>query len=238
MMKKIALCLLLAALLCALAAPALAEETGVIRVSGNATVSLAADYATLQIGVNTRSATVDQAQKENAALMQAVIAAIQDAGIGEKDVTTSQFNVFSSYDVSYNAQGEEVRKNYYMVENMLSVTVRELDRVGAVLDAAMAAGANTTYGISFESVQSNEAYQKALVRAFEDAEKKAQALAAAAGKKLGGLKLIDASQENYGYGLRNVYSAKETAAADTAIISGDVSVSAGVVLEYLLADGD
>ena len=228
-MKKV-IALLTALLLC-LSVSALAEDAPVLRVSGNATVSLAADYATLQIGVTTRKDSVSDAQRENAETMQAVIDAIRQAGIGEKDVITSQFSLFSGYDSTYDAQGREMRKYYYQVENMLSVTVRNLDQIGAVLDTAMAAGANTTYGMDFSSTEQNEAYQKALTRAVQDAMQKAKVLAEAAGKELGDLRVIDASQENYSYGLRNVYSAKE-AGADTSIISGDVSVSASVVLEY------
>ncbi|MBQ9264445.1 MAG: SIMPL domain-containing protein [Clostridia bacterium] len=230
-MKKFLSLVLIVALVGLLCVSASAEENRVIRVSGNATVSLAADFATLQIGVNTRNASIGEAQAENARLMQAVIAAIQQAGVGEKDVITSQFNVYSNYDYSVDDQGREVRTNYYQVENMLSVTVRDLSRVGAVLDAAMNAGANTTYGITFDSTQANEAYQKALTRAVQDAAMKAQVLSDAAGKELGELITVDASQGNYSYGVSNVYSAK-AASDETAIISGDVSVTANVVLEY------
>ena len=235
-MKKLLICLLTALLLFALSIPAVGEEgTAVIRVAGNATVSLAADYATLQIGVNTRKATMSEAQAENARLMQAVIAAIYQTGIAEKDVNTSQFNVFTSNETSLDAEGKEIPRNVYMVENMLAVTVRDLDRLGTVLDAAMAAGANTTYGVNFSSTQENEAYQKALARAYQDAEAKARTLCEAAGKQLGALTLIDASQGNFNYGLRNVYSAKgEADEAGTAILSGDVSVTASVMLEYQL----
>ena len=233
-MKKIVCCMMALVMLLALGVSAHAEdEERIIRVSGSATVSLAADYATLQIGVNTRKDSMAEAQKENAALIQAVLAAVQQAGIAEKDVVTSQFNVYSGYDSTYDAKGQEVRTFFYQVENMLSVTVRQIDQAGAVLDAAIAAGANTTYGINFASTQENEAYQKALTRAVQDAQTKAQVLCDAAGTTLGELVRIDASQDTYSYGLRNVYSAKE-AAADTAIISGDVSVSAGVVLEYVM----
>lgn len=231
MKRLLCLCLMLA-LLGALCVPALAEEDKEIRVSGNATVTLAADTASLQIGVNTRKNTVQEAQVENAALMNAVIAAIRQLGIEEKDVVTSQFNVYSSYDYSYDAAGQEVRTTYYQVDNMLSVTIRDLSQIGAVLDAAMAAGANTTYGITFSSSQENEAYQKALTRAVEDAAQKAQVLAKAAGKTLGELILMDASQGSYYYGISNVYDAKSAAGAGTSIVSGDVSVSASVVLEY------
>ena len=80
MTKKILTVILAALLLTALAAPALAEDDPTIRVSGNATVSLAADTAVVQVGVNTRKTSVQEAQSENAALMNAVIEAIKAVG--------------------------------------------------------------------------------------------------------------------------------------------------------------
>jgi len=235
-MKKILMACLSLLLVLALTGAALAEEDiSRVRVSGNATVALAADTATLQIGVNTRADTVREAQAENAGLMNAVLQAIYALGLDEKDVITSHFNVHMNYDFSNDVLGREIRTPYYQVENMLCVTVRNLSQVGAVLDAAMEAGANTSYGITFSSTEENDAYQKALTRAVEDAAKKAQVLAAAAGKELGELTLIDASQGGGFYGISNVYDAKaEERAYGTAIISGDVSVSASVILEYEL----
>ncbi len=226
-------------LMAALAAPALAE-TGdrVIQVSGSAVVSLAADTASIQIGVNTRKETVKEAQKENAALMNAVIQAIKDAGIDEKDISTSQFNIYSTYEYGMDALGRETRTPYYEVQNSVTVTIYDLSLVGTVLDAAMEAGANTTYGISFSSTQANEAYQKALTRAVEDAMKKAQVLAAAAGVDLGPLIRINADQSRTGYswetyGTANSYSySAKMADQGTTITSGDIFVNAEVVLEY------
>ncbi len=238
-MKRLLTMVLALAMLLAMAAPAFAEDEGrVIRVSGSAVVSLAADTASIQIGVNTRKETVKEAQKENAALMAAVMDAIKKAGIDEKDIMTSQFNVYSSYEFGTDSLGRETRKLYYEVQNNVTVTMHDLTMVGAVLDAAMEAGANTTYGISFSSTQANEAYQKALTRAVEDAMTKAQVLAAAAGVQLDRLLTINASQntaayarEAYGASNSFVYAAK-TADQGTGITGGDVSVSAEVVLEY------
>lgn len=213
--------LLLSAVMCARA------EDKEIRVAGNASVTLSADYATLQIGVTTKKDTVQSAQQENAQAMNAVLDALYAAGIEEKDVITSQFNIYSSVDW---VNGEE--KSYYCVDNMLSVTVRSLEKIGMVMDAAIGAGANQTYGIAFASAKENEAYLQALQRAVEDARAKAEVLAAAAGKQLGQLILMDASQGGYYYGISNTYNAKEAAAAGDAIVSGDVSVSASVVLTY------
>ncbi|MBR0217757.1 MAG: SIMPL domain-containing protein [Clostridia bacterium] len=239
-MKKFLAVFAAVLLIVSLAVPALAENGRVIQVSGSGVVSLAADTASLQIGVNTRKESVKEAQKENANLMAAVMEAIKKAGIEEKDIMTSQFNVFSSYEYSTSVLGKETRTPYYEVQNTVTVIIHDLSMVGAVLDAAMEAGANTTYGISFSSTQANDAYQKALTRAVEDAMTKAQVLAAAAGVELGELIRIDATQnsdsyfrETYGITNSYAYSAK-TDEAGTAITGGDLTVTAGVVLEYAI----
>lgn len=238
-MKKV-FCVLAALMLCMVfAVPTLAEnQAGVIQVGGSATVSLAADTATVQIGVNTQRETVREAQRENADIMAAVMEAIRALGIDDKDIVTSQFEVYSGYDYSVDGEGREIRTQYYQVQNIVTVTLHDLTLIGAVLDAAMEAGANTTYGITFTSTQANEAYQKALTRAVEDAMQKAQVLADAAHVKLGKLKSIN-SEENMNawaresYGASNTYYYEAKAMdAGTTITSGDVSVSANVVLEY------
>ena len=223
-----------------LALPALAENGRVIQVSGSGVVSLAADTASIQIGVVTRSDNVKDAQQENANLMAAVMEAIKKAGIEEKDMMTSQFNVYGGYDYGVDVLGRETRTPYYQVDNNITVTIHDLTLVGSVLDAAMEAGANTTYGITFTSTQANEAYQKALTRAVEDAMTKAKVLAAAAGVELGELIRIDATQnsdsyfrETYGITNSYAYSAK-TDEAGTAITGGDLTVTADVVLEYAI----
>jgi uncharacterized protein YggE len=239
-MKKFLAVFAAVLLMVSLALPALAENDRVIQVSGSGVVSLAADTATLQIGVNTRKESVKEAQKENANLMAAVMEAIKKAGIEEKDIMTSQFNVFSSYEYSTSVLGKETRTPYYEVQNTVTVIIHDLSMVGAVLDAVMEAGANTTYGISFSSTQANEAYQKALTRAVEDAMIKAKVLSAAAGVELGELIRIDATKNSNGYyretyGITNSYSyAEKMADAGTSITGGDLTVTANVVLEYAI----
>ena len=239
-MKKFLAVFAAVLLMVSLALPALAENDRVIQVSGSGVVSLAADTASLQIGVNTRKESVKEAQKENANLMAAVMEAIKKAGIEEKDIMTSQFNVFSSYEYSTSVLGKETRTPYYEVQNTVTVIIHDLSMVGAVLDAVMEAGANTTYGISFSSTQANEAYQKALTRAVEDAMTKAKVLSTAAGAELRELIHIDATQNSNGYyretyGITNSYSyAEKMADAGTSITGGDLTVTANVVLEYAI----
>ena len=160
--------------------------------------------------------------------------------VDEKDIMTSQFNVYSGYEYGMDVMGRETRTPYYEVQNNVTVIIHDLSLAGAVLDAAMEAGANTTYGIAFSSTQANEAYQKALTRAVEDAMNKAQVLAAAAGVKVGPLLRINASQNSVSYardayGIANSYDySAKSAGAGTTISSGDISISAEVVLEYVI----
>ncbi len=228
-MKKITGILLVALLLSMLCLPALADEDdSVIRVSGYATVTLPADYATIEIGVTTQKTTVGEAQEENNRLIEATLQAIYEAGVDKKDVTTSSFSVYSGY--NYDEAGQGTR--CYTIDNMLYVIVRDLDQLGKILDAAMNAGANSTYGINFSSERENEAYQLALTRAVEDAAQKARVLATATKKTLGDLILVEETDNGYAYGVTNVYNEK-TADSAGAIVAGDVSVYANVVLEYI-----
>lgn len=230
--RRILPLVLIIALLFSLCIPAVAEDDRTITVSGSATISLLADTATIEIGVETTSQDVAEAQQQNTYEMNRVIEALKKAGVSEEDLITSNFNVWSGYEYAYSSLGEEERIPTYTVNNMLNVTVRDLSTIGNLIDVAVSAGANQMYGLSFSSSESNDAYQKALARAVEDAKAKATTLCSAAGADLGVLLHIDAVDNGYNYGIRNVYSAKAEDAAGTSIISGDVQVSATVTLTY------
>ncbi len=224
-MKKLFALLMIFSLL--LAVPAWADDSDdrLLVVQGSASVSVQADYAVLSIGVQTSSGNVDSAQLANAATMNVVIDAIKGCGVQDADVVTSSFNIYDT--TSWN----ENEKTAYRMENILSVTIRALDKAGKIIDVATQAGANILNGISFHSTERNEAYKKALKRAVDDAQEKADVLASACGKKLGRLVKIETGSDYYAYaGANNYY--KMDAAADTSIISGDISVSASVTLTY------
>lgn len=232
-MKKLLTMLLAIMLLTACASCALAEDDRVLKVTGSATVTLAPDTVTIRLGVNTKDQNVQTAQQQNAQIMETVKRAIFALGVEEKDVITDYFNVYNTTD--YSADGQP-KKEYFVIEHMLCVTVRDLNQVGAVLDAAVNAGANQSSGIEFSSSKANEAYQKALARAVEDAAMKAQIMAAAAGKQLGDLLEMEARDSSYyamrDYGVSNTYQLAASMKADTVISGGDIAVSATVNLEY------
>lgn len=205
-----------------------------IRVSGNASVSLAADRVEVQIGINTKADAPSDAQQENNTITNKVIAALKQLGLEDQDMATSNFSIYSYSE--YVGSVLTVEKTVYSASNTLTVQVKDITRCGEVLTAAIEAGASQIYGFNFGSSKESEAYEKALTRAVEDAARKAQVLTAAAGKTLGELIAIECV-DNTGYwtntstGIANTLNAYAKA-EEAIVIRGDLTVSASVVLTY------
>lgn len=209
-----------------------AAPSNTITVHGTSSITLKADYASINLGVSTKGATVAEAQSANSEAMDKVIAAIRELGIAEEDIATSSFNVYANYDYQYSklTEGESVAG--YQVDNMLTITVRDLTLISKVLDSAMAAGANQSYGFTFSSSKQAEAYDEALKAAVKDGARKAGLLAETAEKNLGGLVSMEEKEYSYNlYGGTASYKA-EDAAAGTPILAGQIVVNATVTMTY------
>ncbi len=231
-MKKLMILSLALILALSLSTAALAEGTEqTFTVAGNATVYLAADTASLEIGAMTRAMVASEAHKTNEGIMQAVLQALKDLGIDEKDMATSNYSVYA--ETPYIEPGSiRQPETTYNVTNMLRITIRDLALVTPAIDAATKAGANQIYSLSFSSSKATEGYQQAIDQAVADGTMKARALATAAGKILGDLVSVNL-MSNYGalygqpYGGSMMMEAK-----DSSIVSGDVAVSADVSLVF------
>ena len=205
-----------------------------LEVQGDATIYLQADYATLSVGVQSVNASLQIAQQENATKMNALIDALLQAGISKEDIQTNDFNVYQTGDYNpYSSKNNE--ESFYRISNMLNVTLRDLDTVGETLDLAMQSGANVMNGLSFSSTQQQSAYDRALVKAVENANEKATILASAVGKIPGVIVNMQMSH-SYGGGMKNYSMADGVAMEASPIVAGDVSVNAGVTIVYELAD--
>jgi uncharacterized protein YggE len=158
------------------------NDTG-ISVSGQGRVRIKPNLATTSIGVETAAATLAEATSQSNAKMTAIIDKIKGLGVAEKDIQTTAYNVTPVTNVS--RQGEPPRITGYRVLNQLSITIRKIDDVGKILDAAVAAGANNVYGISFGVDDPTPYQQQARAAAVKDAQDKATQLAKAAGITLG-----------------------------------------------------
>lgn len=211
------------------ASPLSAADRNLLSVSGNGEVTVKPDVAFINMGVTTRDPSASKVQTDNAAAMNAVIAAIKAAGIDEKDIRTSAFNMYPV--VNYETQPQTITG--YEINNTVSVTINDLTKVGDVITAGMGAGANTTNGISFSLKDSDAAYQEALKLAIAKAEAKAKTMADAAKIKLGAPASISEGSVNI------VYPTMERAdlvkAADSiggTIQAGELKVTASVSIVY------
>jgi len=233
MKKLLAFILTLALLLPCLA---LAESTSVadgatITVTGSASVTLKADYARISVGVSTSAKTVDEATQQNSATIFAVIDALQNAGVMEEDIATSNYSVHAEYD--YSSFGGQ-KLTGYNVTNQLTVIIRDMEHIGATLDKATAAGANNIYNIEFLSTQADAAQDEATAYAVQDAMRRAKLLADAAGFQLGGIVSISDSSTGWVVSTRS-YASKFTAdAVSNSILPDDASVSASVTIVFEL----
>jgi uncharacterized protein YggE len=150
-----------------------------ITVSGSGTVSVVPDRAHFSFGVDTKAKTATEALSDNGAVMRKVIAALRAAGIDPQDIRTEQVSLSSVYN------DDETVVIGYSASNSVSVTVRRLADAGALIDRAVAAGANRVEGPSLDREDATALYRKALEAAIADARAKAETIAAGSGLTLG-----------------------------------------------------
>jgi len=202
-------------------ADGVAERT--VTVSGTATISSDPDEATVTLGVVTNALTAEAAMRDNAKRMEDVIAAIRRAGVAADDVATAWVNLYPRYDDA------GVTIVGYTAENQVNATVRDMDSIGEVIDAAIAAGANLSSGISFGLSDESQGVEAALADAVADARSKAEALAAATGAQLGVVVQVVESGTPAPSPLYRDYAVAEAASAappiETPTIERQVSVS-------------
>lgn len=162
---------------------ATSADLATIEVSGQGLVQAEPDMAVVRLGVQTQADTAEAALEANNEQMTAVISATLEAGIEESDITTEGFSLQPVYDTGNNGQSREVTG--YQVNNRVRVTVTDLDRLGGLLDTAVAAGSNTVQGIDFQISNQAELEAQAREAAMMDAQAKAEQLTAQAGAELG-----------------------------------------------------
>lgn len=232
-MKKLAsLCLMLALLL---GCGALAEAE--LNVTGTGTVYMQADLVSASLGVNMNGVDLEELQQQVNLTMANICTALVEAGLEEKDISTNYLYISPRYDYS----GETEAIIGYSINNTLSIRTRDIEKIGAYIDAAFAAGANSFDSIEFSVVDDSEARKQALTLAVEDARAKAETIAAAAGMQLGGIKTIaEGSQQDYWYNSTSgsvQYAMTEAAAVGgTTVRAAQVKLSAEVQVCYDLSE--
>lgn len=178
----------------AAAMPARADEPPMrlITLTGHGEVRRAPDMATISMGVSATAETAAQALAANSTSMQAILASLKQAGIDDRDVQTTDFNVQPRIDYGNNT-GQPPKTVGYDVSNQVMVTVRDLPSLGSILDKAVQSGSNQISGISFSLKDTEAALDEARQKAVADARRKAEVYATAAGIQLGDVMSINES---------------------------------------------
>lgn len=203
-------------LVVALSLPTLAQEDPAqpgtydrtVSTTGVAIVRSAPDEALITLGVHTDADTAQAAMDRNAELMADVIASLLDAGLSEDQLATSSLSLWPTWGID----GQEVVG--FTAENQVTATVRDLDRLGSIIDRAVASGANLSSGITFRVSENSAAADAALTEAVADARRKADLLAQAGGASLG--EVITIAEASSGGISPPVLYAEDLAGADRA----------------------
>jgi uncharacterized protein YggE len=157
-----------------------AASPDTVTTVGHGVVTVVPDEASISAGVHTQAVTAADALAQNAKLMNAVVAALK--GAGGKDLQTQQVSLYPRSDDNGSITG-------YTADNAVSASVG-VAGAGALVDAAVAAGANTVAGPSLSISDQDARYRDALKKAVEDARAKAQALADAGGFGVGPVSVV------------------------------------------------
>jgi uncharacterized protein len=198
-------------------APVMVET---VSVTGTGKTTLVPDRFTFQVGVQTMGNTVDDAVAENNRRVADVIAALKKAGATDRDIQTSNFNIWPQQDYQ---EGRLPRILGYQVSNNITVRSDKIDQAGKLLGIAIAAGVNNSSGLQFQVSDPARGRSVGLKAAFDDAKAKATLLAQAAGRTLGRAIVISEGVQQFPQPPRPMVRAM----AMEARVGQDVPVEAG-----------
>lgn len=203
-----------------------------ISVNGSSQTILTPDIAYVSIGVHSEAQDAKEAVASNNQQSQAVIDALVAAGIDAKDIQTTNFSIYPQD--KYGPNGELLSK-VFAVDNTVYVKVRKLDGLGGLLDAAVSAGANTVYGISFDVENKEAAMAQGRKAALENARQQAEQLAEAAGVSLGPVYSISSYSSApfpMAYDVKGLGGGAADAASSVPITPGQMTITVDVSVVY------
>jgi uncharacterized protein len=224
---------LLLALLSAACAPAtephaMPRRPPTVTVEGTGTVSAAADQAEITTGVVTQAPTAAQALGTNSQAMERLLQSLGALGIGPRDVQTTNISVSPQRRPPKEGQAPEIAG--YEVTNQIRIKVRDLARLGRVLDQQVSQGANLVHGIQFGLQEPTPLHDEARKRAMADARRKADLYAAAAGLRVGRV----LSVQEAGVRLPRPEPTLRVSSAAVPVAPGEHEIQASVTVTFTL----
>lgn len=202
-----------------------------ITVEGKGNVIVKPDQAKMTIGIVTENQQLLIAQQENTSVSNRVINALKQLGIEEGSIKTTLYNIQPQYDY---IEGKSVFKGY-QVDHQLEVTIKDITKVGAILDAAFKNGANRGGNVQFVVSNTEEYYREALKRAVNNARVKAEAISQTIGASLRSvpIKVIEkVIQPPERYPVFSYKLAAESAQETPPIQKGEFTIDAFVTVVY------
>lgn len=226
------------ALAAMLATPALADT---MTLTGTGTVRAAPDMATISTGVTTQADTAREALDANSAAMTDLVAALREAGLEDREIQTSDFSVNPQYVYSdrrdENGYSLPPEIQGYQVSNSVTIVVRDLEALGAILDQTVTVGANTINNIVFEVADITKLEEEARKLAVADARAKAQTYAEAAGVTLGSIESIrEVDQQQPPMPMYRAEVAAMSADASVPVEAGELAYSITTTIAWDISD--
>jgi len=214
-----------------------------ITVSGTGIVATTPDTADLSLGIRINNESLKTAQGDVTRRLTNVMDTLAEAGIPEEDIKTSQYSVnpIPEYDRNGNYQGIQS----YEVSVNLTVTVRDIDQAGALLDSAVSAGANYVFGISMYVDDTTSAANQAREAAMQDARARADAFAKSEGVLISGVYSITEtsapqppSQREKSTSYDAPMAVDSEAAAPVPVSAGTTDIQVTVSVVYIIEPGN
>jgi uncharacterized protein YggE len=188
------------------------------------------DRATISLGVQTRAGSAAKASGDNAIKQRGVIDAIRAQGIAPDQISTVNYNLNAEQVYNPQAGDKAPRVTGYVATNTVRVEVKKVEQVGALIDAAIAKGANDVSSLDFHSSAPDSLRRLALADAYRQAVADATVLARAAGGQLG--ELIELTTGDAGDGIQPMVRGIAKMATSTPINVGEQVVNAAVMARW------
>ncbi|MCJ7453105.1 MAG: SIMPL domain-containing protein [Steroidobacteraceae bacterium] len=231
---------ILSGLLAALAIPtgsalAESERPGTVSVSGQGEVTAQPDMARVTLGVEARRPGLPDARTTVTAAVDRLLALTRELGIDAKYVNATGLQVQPDYTWNQEARKQELQG--YVVSRQVQVELRDLDKLGTLMERAVSAGANQVGGATLDSTRRKELERQAMALAVQDARLNAETLARAAGAEIGAVRALNASSSPPQMPMYRMAAADMPAGAppaETTYQAGDMTFTARVSVEYEL----
>ena len=204
-----------------------------ISVTGQGVVNLTPDTSDISLGVTVMKSTATDARNAAAEAMNLVIASVKKAGVADADIQTTNLSLQPVYDNNSSVNGGQGKLIGFQVNNEISVVVRDLSKVGTIVDTAVTAGATSVDGIDFRVANQGPAETQARTAAVADAKSKATELATAAGVTITGVSSIDEQSATTPFPV-TFAGTPAPRAASTPIQPGTTSVTVTVTIVYVV----